>query len=94
MTDKRINIDGLLQMRRPLKALSLDCCTLCMGSRELIDHLSSHQLMTLELWHKLFRVAKLDWVPPRSINDMMIISFRGLGTIIRGKVLFKSHVLR
>ena len=29
----------------------------------------------------------LDSVSPRSISDMMIISFKGLGSIVRDKIL-------
>lgn len=43
--------------------------------------------MNLGLWHKLFRLVGLDWVPLKSISDMLTISFKGLGSTIRGKVL-------
>ena len=47
-----------------------------------------HCIITLGLWHKLLRAANLDWVPPRGIGDMLIITFRGLGKSIRGKTLW------
>ena len=31
----------------------------------------------------------MDWVSPMSIEDMMIISFRGLGSSIKGKTLWQ-----
>ena len=40
------------------------------------------------LWHKLFRAANLEWVPPRRIEDIFIISFEGLGKSIKGKTLW------
>ena len=42
--------------------------------------------LTLGLWHKLFRIVNLDWVPPRSICDMMTISYKGLGSSMIGIV--------
>ena len=47
--------------------------------------------MTSMLWHILFRLVKLDWVPSRSISDMMTLS-RGLGSInINDSSLIKPH---
>lgn len=46
-----------------------------------------HCMLNFSLWSKLFRLTSLDWVPLRSINDMMSISNRSLGNFIRGKVL-------
>ena len=74
-------------MRRPYKSFSPHCCILCKESGESIDYLFLHYPITSGLWHKLFTVANLDWVPPRSIEDMIIISFRSLGNSIRGKTL-------
>ncbi|RVW51131.1 hypothetical protein CK203_078096 [Vitis vinifera] len=33
------------------------------------------------------------WVPPRSIEDMLVISFRGLGNSVRGKILWQIACL-
>ena len=73
---KKVNNNKMLQLRR-----------LCKESGESIDHLFLHWPITLELWHKLFNVANMDQVRPRSTGDMMIISFKGLGNSIRGKTL-------
>ena len=35
--------------------------------------------------HMLFKLVSLDWVPPRSICDLVTISYRGLGSSIKGK---------
>lgn len=35
---KKVNTNDLLQVRIPFKTRSLNHCTLCMGSGELIDH--------------------------------------------------------
>lgn len=40
------------------------------------------------LWHKLSKVTNLDWIPLRSIGDMLIISLIGLEDSIRGKELW------
>ena len=79
LTNKKVTINDLLQLWRSFEALSLDHCTLCMGNGELIDHLCLLYPVILELWHKLLRLARLDWVPPRSISDMMTISSLGFG---------------
>ena len=50
-------------------------------------------ILSLGLWHKLFSLAHMDWVPPRSIGDMLIISFRGLGNSLRGKTLWQIACL-
>ncbi|RVX13404.1 putative ribonuclease H protein [Vitis vinifera] len=44
---------------------------------ELADHLFLHCFVSSGLWHKLFQLAKMDWVPPRSISDMMSINYKG-----------------
>ena len=72
---------------------AVDCCTLCMGSGESIDHLFLLCSMTMELWHKPFRLANLVWVPPRSVCNMLIISFKGLGSMNRVKVLWQIACL-
>ncbi|RVW81815.1 Transposon TX1 uncharacterized 149 kDa protein [Vitis vinifera] len=38
----------------------------------------------------LFQLAKMDWVPPRSILDMMYIKFNGFGSSKRGIVLWQA----
>ena len=78
----------MLQLGRPYKSFSPHWCILCMGSGEL-NHLFLHCLLTLGLWHKLLRLVKMVWVPSRSNCDMMTISYRGLGSSIRGKTLWE-----
>ena len=63
-------------------------CILCMRSGESIDHLFLDCLLTLGLWHQLFSLVKMDWIPLRSICDMMTITFRGLWNSIKGKSLW------
>ncbi|RVW33890.1 putative ribonuclease H protein [Vitis vinifera] len=38
----------------------------------------------------LFQLTKMDWVPPRSIYDMMSIKFKGFGNSKRGIVLWQA----
>ncbi|RVW50798.1 hypothetical protein CK203_076873 [Vitis vinifera] len=45
---------------------------------ESADHIFLHCSVSLGLWHRLFQLAKMDWVPPRSISDMMSINYKGL----------------
>ncbi|WJZ91178.1 hypothetical protein VitviT2T_010276 [Vitis vinifera] len=87
---KKVNTNDMLQVRRPYKALSPDICILCMKHGESTDHLFLHCSLTIGLWHRLFQLAKMDWVPPRSIYDMMFIKFKGFGNSKRGIVLWQA----
>ncbi|RVW16135.1 putative mitochondrial protein [Vitis vinifera] len=87
---KKVNTNDMLQVRRPYKVLSPDICILCMKHGESADHLFLHCSLTIGLWHRLFQLAKMDWVPPRSIYDMMSIKFKGFGNSKRGIVLWQA----
>ncbi|RVW51835.1 putative ribonuclease H protein [Vitis vinifera] len=87
---KKVNTNDLLQLRRPHKALSPDICKLCMEQGESADHLFLHCSVTLGLWHRLFQLAKMDWVPPKSISDMMFINYKDFGKSKRGLVLWQN----
>ncbi|RVW34016.1 putative ribonuclease H protein [Vitis vinifera] len=41
----------------------------------------------------LFNLVGVIWVPPRSIEDMLVISFKGLGNSVRGKILWQIACL-
>ena len=86
---KKVNTNDLLQLRRPYKALSSDICKLCMHG-DSADHLFLHCSLTMGLWHKLFQLTKMDWVPPRSISNMMSINYKGFGLSKRGIVLWQD----
>ena len=90
MAHKKVNTNDLLQLRRPHKALSPDICKLCMKQGESADHIFLHCSVSLGLWHRLFQLAKMDWVPLRSISDMMFINYKGFDTFKRGIVLWQS----
>lgn len=92
MANQKVNTHGLLQARRPFKVLSYDHCTMRMGIGKSIYHLL-YYLIVLRLWHKLFRSNRLDWIPLRSISDMITISFRYLESTIRGKILWQITYL-
>ena len=87
---KKVNTNDLIQLRRPYKALSLDICKLCMMYGESTDHLFLHCSLTMGLWHRLFQIAKMDWVPPRSISNMMYINYKGFSLSKRGIVLWQT----
>ncbi|RVW71406.1 Uridylate kinase [Vitis vinifera] len=72
----KVNTNDKLQLRRPYKSLCPQWCILCKGNGESIDHRFLHCPVTIGLWHKLFNLAGLAWVPPRSIVDMMVIAFK------------------
>ncbi|RVX09419.1 hypothetical protein CK203_015227 [Vitis vinifera] len=42
------------------------------------------------LWHRLFQLAKMDWVLSRSIFDMLSINYNGFGLSKRGIVLWQA----
>ena len=73
---KKVNTNDMLQLKRSYKALSLDVCMLCMEYEELVDYLLLHCSLIVGLWHKLFGLTKLDWVPSKSICDMMTIAYK------------------
>ena len=86
---EKVNTNDKLQSRRPYKSLCPQWCILCKGTGESIDHIFLHCPITIGLWHKLFNLARLAWVPPRSIVAMMVIAFKGLGNSLRGKTLWQ-----
>ncbi|RVW54428.1 Transposon TX1 uncharacterized 149 kDa protein [Vitis vinifera] len=87
---KKVNTNDMLQVRRPYKALSPDICILCMKHGESADHIFLYCSLTIGLWHRLFQLAKMNWVPPRSILDMMYIKFNGFGSSKRGIALWQA----
>ncbi|KAJ9687316.1 hypothetical protein PVL29_015988 [Vitis rotundifolia] len=89
----KVNTNDKLQLRRPYKSLCPQWCILCKGDGESIDHLFLHCPVTIGLWHKLFNLAGLVWVPPRSFVDMLVIAFKGLGNSLRGKTLWQIACL-
>ena len=93
VANKQVNTNDLLKVRRSFKTLSPDCCTSCMCSGDSIDHLLLHCLTTLEIRDKLFKLARLDYVPPRCISDRLNISFRALKSTIEGTILWQIACL-
>ena len=89
MALKKVNTNDMLQLRRSYQAPSSDVCLFCMKSGKTMDHIFLHWPFSFGLWHRLFNLIHMDWVPPRSICDMMIISYKGLGNTRRGKVLWQ-----
>ena len=89
----KVNTNDKLQLRRPYKSLCPQWCILCKGNGKSIDHLFLHCSVTIGLWHKLFNLAGLVWVPPRSFEDMLVIVFKGLGNSLRGKTLWQIACL-
>ncbi|RVW92839.1 LINE-1 retrotransposable element ORF2 protein [Vitis vinifera] len=87
---KKVNTNDMLQLRRPYKAISPDICMLCMKQGETVDHLFLHCPLTMGLWYRLFQLTKIDWVPPRSIFDMLSTNFNGFGSSKRGIVLWQA----
>ena len=90
MAHKKVNTNDLLQLRIPYKVLSPDICKLCMKQGESADHFFLYCSLTMRLWHKLFQLAKMNWVPPRSISDVMFINYKGFGISKRGIVLWQN----
>ena len=57
---------------------------------ESANHLFLHCSLTIELWHRLFQLAKTDWVLPMSISDMLSINYNGFGLSKGGTVLWQA----
>ena len=55
------------------------------------EFLFLHCSLMMRLWHRLFQLAKMDWVPPRSIFDMLSINYNGFGSSKRGIVLWQAE---
>ncbi|RVW29047.1 hypothetical protein CK203_088908 [Vitis vinifera] len=55
------------------------------GNGESIDHIFLHCPVTIGLWHRLFNLVGLVWVPPRSLEDMLVITFKGLGNSLEAR---------
>ena len=85
----KINTNDMLQLRRSYKTFSPNVCLLCMESGKIVDHIFLYCPLILGLWHRLFSLVHVDWVPPRSICNIMNVSYRGLGNTNTGKVLWK-----
>lgn len=83
VANTKINTNDSFQVKRSFKAHNPDHCTLCIGSGKSIDHLFSYCPVTLIPWHKLFRLARFDWIPFKSISDMITLSFRGVGKYLK-----------
>ena len=87
---KKVNTKNLLQLRRPYKTLSPNVCKLCIKHGESADHLFLRCYLTMGLWHRLFQIAKMDWVPPRSISNLITINYKGFGKSKRSIVLWQT----
>ena len=46
--------------------------------------------LSLYIFVVSYKIKKLDWVPPRSICDMMTIAYKGLGNSNRVLLLWKN----
>ncbi|WJZ89514.1 hypothetical protein VitviT2T_008730 [Vitis vinifera] len=86
----KVNTNDKLQLRRPYKSLGPQWCILCKGNGESIDHIFLHCPVTIGLWHKLFNLAGLAWVPPRSIEDIVRILHLGVvGEVEEARLLVR-----
>ena len=90
MAHKKVNTNDMLQLRRTFNP---DVCMLCIEGGESVNHPFLRCSLTWGLWHRLFRLAKREWVPLRSSCDMMTIAYKGLGSSSRGLVLWQIACL-
>ncbi|WJZ84256.1 hypothetical protein VitviT2T_003869 [Vitis vinifera] len=58
-------------------------------SKASLEHLQNLKIILLVFG----QVSGLAWVPPRSIEDMLVIAFKGLGNSLRGKTLWQIACL-
>ena len=80
-------------MRIPHKALNSNVCLLCMESGEMVDHIFFTLPIEFGVMTQTIQFSSYGLVHPRSICDMMSISYRGLGNTNDGKVLWKFACL-
>lgn len=90
--NKKVNTNHLPQFRRPYKAPSLGQC-LCRSVMKQFIIFFLHCLIALEHWHRLFCVAMIDQVPPRSVAKILGIFFKGFGNKSKRKVPYQVVIL-
>lgn len=54
--------------------LSLEWCVMYKGGRESVDHDFLYFLQPLALLCRLLGLARIDWVPPKRVEEMLILS--------------------
>ena len=55
----------------------------------MINHLFLYFLIVLGLWHRIFSRARMVWVRPNNVCNMMVISFKCFRNSIKGKTLWR-----
>lgn len=60
---------------------------------EFVDNLFLHCSIALTLGNKLFGLAKIEWVPPRSVMEMLTIACQGFGGLPRENSLWGIAIL-
>ena len=93
MALKTVNTNDMLQLRRSYKDLSPNVCLLCVESSEVVDHIFFTLPIKFGAMAQTIQLGSYGLVPPRSICNMMSISYKGLGNMSRGKVLWKLAFL-
>ena len=87
----KLNVHSNLQRRKPYHSLSPGWCILCKKKNESTDHLFLHCDFSLTLWFKILKEFGLDWVIPRSCNEMLTLC-HGFHLSKKGKILWKTTV--
>ena len=75
----RINTNGMLQVRRPHKAISLDACVMCGVNSKSVSHLFLHCPVADFLWSTLFGIFGECWVCFATVDQLLLTSFVGFG---------------
>ncbi|RVW31731.1 S phase cyclin A-associated protein in the endoplasmic reticulum [Vitis vinifera] len=89
-----ISDTGLVSLPSLLTAVLLQANNRLSSEQDLILDMGechmSRILPTVQMYTNFYGLA---WVPPRSIEDMLVIAFKGLGNSLRGKTLWQIACL-
>ena len=88
----RINTNDMLQVRRPLKAISPYIRVMCGASSKSTPHLILHCSMADFLWNALFGIFGECWVCPKALDQFLLTSFTGFGRRKEAKSLLQYTV--
>ena len=87
----KLNVQSILQRRRPYPSLSPGWCILCKRHNESIDHLFLHCDFAFRLWTNILKEFGTEWVIPRSTKDLLTLG-QGLSLTKKGKTCWKVAV--
>ncbi|XP_040371882.1 uncharacterized protein LOC112192237 isoform X2 [Rosa chinensis] len=89
----KTNTCDVLQKKRPGSCFSPHWCILCRNHGESADHVFVHCDVTISLWKKLFREARVDWTNPLQRSELLREKPLAFGKGKKAKTLWGCGVL-